>query len=57
MASEFNTEAFTLLGIGVLVVVTREVSRVYMAGLKGLWLEYVAHLKSTVPAFADLALQ
>ncbi|EHY52289.1 hypothetical protein ABEF92_000761 [Exophiala dermatitidis] len=48
MASEFNTEAFTLLGIGVLVVVTREVSRVYMAGLKGLWLEYVAHLKSTV---------
>ncbi|EXJ95996.1 hypothetical protein A1O1_01122 [Capronia coronata CBS 617.96] len=37
MPSEFNTEAFTLLGVGALVVVARTVSRVYLAGFKGLW--------------------
>jgi hypothetical protein len=43
MADEFNTEAFTLLGIGVLVVAVRTASRLTITGIKGLWLEYVLH--------------
>jgi hypothetical protein len=39
MADAFNTEAFTLLGMGVLVVATRTASRLSIAGIKGLWLE------------------
>lgn len=41
MANDFNTEAFTLLGVGVLVVAIRTASRLSITGLKGLWLEYV----------------
>ncbi|EXJ81491.1 hypothetical protein A1O3_07784 [Capronia epimyces CBS 606.96] len=48
MASEFNTEAFTLLGVGVGVVAARMVSRVYMVGVKGLWFDDYLMLFATV---------
>jgi len=41
MATAFDTEVFTLLGIGVFVVAVRTASRVATAGIKGLWAEYV----------------
>ncbi|KIW68453.1 hypothetical protein PV04_04396 [Phialophora macrospora] len=48
MASEFNTEAFTLLAMGVLVVATRTASRLSIAGIKGLWLDDYLMLFATV---------
>jgi len=48
MASEFNTEAFTLLGMGVLVVAIRTASRLSIAGFKGLWLDDYVMLFATV---------
>jgi hypothetical protein len=40
-ANAFNVEVFTLLGVGVLVVAARTISRTTMVGIKGLWAEYV----------------
>jgi len=48
MASEFNTEAFTLLGVGVFVVAIRTASRLSIAGFKGLWLDDYLMLFATV---------
>ncbi|OCT52436.1 hypothetical protein CLCR_10220 [Cladophialophora carrionii] len=48
MATDFNTEAFTLLAVGVLVVATRTASRLSIAGIKGLWLDDYLMLFATV---------
>ncbi|KIW39362.1 uncharacterized protein PV06_09139 [Exophiala oligosperma] len=48
MASEFNTEAFTLLAVGVLIVAIRTASRLSVAGIKGLWLDDYLMLFATV---------
>ncbi|KIW21160.1 hypothetical protein PV08_01740 [Exophiala spinifera] len=48
MANEFNTEAFTLLAIGVLIVAIRTASRLSVVGLKALWLDDYLMLFATV---------
>ncbi|KAI1610825.1 hypothetical protein EDD36DRAFT_466832 [Exophiala viscosa] len=48
MASTFDTEVFTLLGIGVFVVAVRTASRVATAGIKGLWADDYLMLFATV---------
>ncbi|KAK4937760.1 hypothetical protein LTR10_021705 [Elasticomyces elasticus] len=48
MASAFDTEVFTLLGIGVFVVAVRTVSRLATAGIRGLWADDYLMLFATV---------
>ncbi|KAL6249320.1 hypothetical protein RBB50_003173 [Rhinocladiella similis] len=48
MANEFNTEAFTLLAIGVLIVAIRTASRLSVTGIKGLWADDYLMLFATV---------
>ena len=36
MADSFNTEAFTLLGVGVLLIALRTIARIRSAGFHGL---------------------
>ena len=53
MADDFNTEAFTLLGVGIVVVAARTASRLTIAGISGLWAEYVAQQASMICTGTD----